>query len=120
MLLHPDEERVRRRAYEIWEREGRPEGCADYYWTRAKEEIAIEDSQQTATEPNPAAGGSDTVIHPEPVEPAMVMDKQADMPGLTDRGDQRPTPKRRSTGQATVKNRTSRSKHKPGKTPEGR
>lgn len=33
------EERIRRRAYEIWEREGRPHGRDSEHWLRAREEI---------------------------------------------------------------------------------
>jgi hypothetical protein len=32
------DERIRQRAYEIWEREGRPEGRHDEHWRRAAEE----------------------------------------------------------------------------------
>lgn len=37
-----DEDRVRRRAHEIWEREGRPEGRQEEHWQRAMEEISAE------------------------------------------------------------------------------
>jgi Protein of unknown function (DUF2934) len=33
-------ERIRQRAYLIWEREGRPEGRAEEYWARAEAEVA--------------------------------------------------------------------------------
>lgn len=38
------EERVRIRAYEIWEREGRPEGGAEQRWLRAEEELLAEET----------------------------------------------------------------------------
>jgi hypothetical protein len=34
------EESIRRRAYEIWEEEGRPEGRQDEHWARAAAEVA--------------------------------------------------------------------------------
>jgi Protein of unknown function (DUF2934) len=34
------DERIRRRAYELWEREGRPEGRALDHWRRAEAEVA--------------------------------------------------------------------------------
>ena len=43
-----DDERMRRireRAYEIWEREGRPEGRASVYWYLAELEIAETESE---------------------------------------------------------------------------
>ena len=36
------EKRIRERAYDMWEREGRPEGRADQYWLRAEEMIRSE------------------------------------------------------------------------------
>ena len=36
------QERVRRRAYEIWEREGRPEGRAGAHWQEAEREVGNE------------------------------------------------------------------------------
>jgi len=41
-----NENRVRERAYKIWESEGKPEGCADKHWTMACEyEEAVQDDQ---------------------------------------------------------------------------
>lgn len=36
------EERVRQRAYLMWEADGRPEGGADQYWHRARERMEAE------------------------------------------------------------------------------
>jgi hypothetical protein len=36
------EQRVRERAYAIWEREGRPEGGAERHWTMAEMELKAE------------------------------------------------------------------------------
>ncbi|CAD6552893.1 hypothetical protein LMG27952_05342 [Paraburkholderia hiiakae] len=36
------EERIRRRAYQLWEDDGAPEGRADEYWSRAEKQIAAE------------------------------------------------------------------------------
>lgn len=40
--IEPTEEAIRLRSYQIWEREGRPEGCAQLHWTRAKTELEAE------------------------------------------------------------------------------
>ena len=37
------EERIRERAYEIWEGAGRPEGKATDFWLQAEAEIAAEE-----------------------------------------------------------------------------
>lgn len=36
------EDRIRERAYRLWEQDGRPEGKADDYWTRARHLIEAE------------------------------------------------------------------------------
>ncbi|QCN96834.1 MULTISPECIES: DUF2934 domain-containing protein [Azospirillum] len=40
-----DEHRIRHRAYEIWEREGRPEGRRAEHWERACRELRDEDER---------------------------------------------------------------------------
>jgi hypothetical protein len=37
------EQRVRERAYEIWERTGRPDGKSEEHWLQAEAEIAAEE-----------------------------------------------------------------------------
>jgi hypothetical protein len=41
------EERIRRRAYDIWEREGRPEGRASEHWYRAAVELDRPGGEET-------------------------------------------------------------------------
>ena len=55
-----EHDRIRRRAYEIWEREGSPEGRAEEFWERAEASIGAEDAQrpdggQAASGDTPAA-----------------------------------------------------------------
>jgi hypothetical protein len=38
------EQKIRRRAYELWEQDGRPAGRADDYWHRAEREVAADKS----------------------------------------------------------------------------
>jgi hypothetical protein len=42
MAMHIDEDEIRRRAYRLWEAEGRPEGRWDEHWRRARAEIERE------------------------------------------------------------------------------
>jgi hypothetical protein len=37
------EERIRRRAHELWESEGRPNGRAEEHWAEAKRQVENED-----------------------------------------------------------------------------
>ena len=58
------EERIRQRAHEIWEREGRPEGREQQHWYQALEEIMVEEEGSLSS-----AGEED----PEPISiPAAV------------------------------------------------
>ncbi|MGQ9369836.1 DUF2934 domain-containing protein [Azospirillum sp. ST 5-10] len=81
------ERRIRQRAFEIWDREGRPEGRAQDHWTLAREEIAIEDNVGQTLKPNPSHGPQDTAERTEPVEPALSVANQGEMPGLDDQGN---------------------------------
>lgn len=40
-------EQIRRRAYEIWEEEGRPEGAAFRHWLQASDELSEGDEPET-------------------------------------------------------------------------
>ncbi|MBV8964015.1 MAG: DUF2934 domain-containing protein [Hyphomicrobiales bacterium] len=81
----PDEERIRRKAYELWIAEGKPEGRHLDHWELARELIAIEDSQKTTLRAPPK---EDEV----PAEPPEAFENQGDVPGLTDQGEGRPGP----------------------------
>ncbi|MBV8184446.1 MAG: DUF2934 domain-containing protein [Hyphomicrobiales bacterium] len=81
----PDEERIRRKAYELWLAEGKPEGRDLDHWELARELIAIEDSQKTTLRPPPKEDG-------EPAEPPEAFENQGDVPGLTDQGEGKPGP----------------------------
>ncbi|AWJ82077.1 hypothetical protein TSH58p_00580 (plasmid) [Azospirillum sp. TSH58] len=45
------EDRIRHRAYEIWERDGRPEGRGEEHWAQACAEIEAEDRTAATAEP---------------------------------------------------------------------
>ncbi|KAA0678760.1 DUF2934 domain-containing protein [Roseomonas genomospecies 6] len=81
------ESRIRARAHQIWEREGRPEGRSQDHWELASEEIAIEDNYRATLLPNPSHGPDDTAERTEPVEPVLSVESLGDMPGLTDQGE---------------------------------
>jgi hypothetical protein len=49
-------ERIRRRAYILWEQEGRPEGRADEHWLRAEAEVAGVISSEEVPPGSPGAG----------------------------------------------------------------
>lgn len=45
------DERIRQRAYEIWEALGRPEGGQQQHWAQAEAEILAEESEGTGSVP---------------------------------------------------------------------
>jgi hypothetical protein len=65
---NPMEDRVRLRAYELWQKDGSPDGGAEYYWHRAEQDITqdemrydttVEDSMPASDPPsNGALGGA--------------------------------------------------------------
>ncbi len=102
-LFDEVENRVRQRAYEIWQREGCPEGREADHWALAKEEIAIEDNQTQTLVPNPSQGGDDTVVHPESVEPLLAAESLGeDIGGPTNQSDEQPLPKRTRTRRSSA------------------
>jgi hypothetical protein len=68
--MNRDEEQlIRERAYEIWEREGRPTGRAEEHWRQAAAEIAAATKQPAAAEkpapaPPPTAPGATPAAAP--------------------------------------------------------
>jgi hypothetical protein len=64
-------ERIRRRAYRLWEQEGCLEGRSEIHWDQATELVAIEDNQALARKPVP----SPDELGPtgEPIEPVTPM-----------------------------------------------
>lgn len=47
--MNDPHERIRHRAHEIWEREGRPHGQHDEHWIRAEREVLAESGQDAET-----------------------------------------------------------------------
>jgi hypothetical protein len=52
----PTEKRILNRAYEIWERNGRPEGREDEFWHQAEQELRAEEERG-----DPAKGTPDDI-----------------------------------------------------------
>lgn len=98
-MYQEDVERIRQRAYEIWEREGQPEGRDREHWDMAREEIAAKENLGLTLQPNPIAlTHSERTFHEEPVEPLIAAESLGDVPGLTDQGEEEAYPHRRAAG----------------------
>ena len=92
--LKPDparEQRIRERAYHLWEQDGRPHGRDEEYWERARELIGIEDNPDAGQLPNP-------MTHPDSpretgVEEAEIQENLGEFPDrFADQGEVQPTP----------------------------
>ena len=46
----PDSEKIRERAYQLWDRAGQPEGREQEFWFDAERELAEEDEVDTSAE----------------------------------------------------------------------
>ena len=97
------ENRIKERAYHLWEADGRPHGRHDEYWERARELVGMENSAGAAQLPNPETTHADATLI-EPVEEAFIQENLGEFPDrFADQGEAQPTPKaRRSTARAKV------------------
>jgi len=83
------DQRIRERAYHLWEADGCPDGRDLDYWERARELVGMEDSGETAQLPNPAIAGNDREL----VEEASIQENLGEFPDrFTDQGDRAETP----------------------------
>lgn len=94
------EQRIRKRAYEIWEGEGRPEGREAEHWDRARFLIGIEENADAALLSNPMVKdreeGLTTPPPPEAVEPIEALENQGEFPDRSaDQGEKAPGPVRK-------------------------
>jgi len=78
------ERRIREKAHQLWEQEGRPHGRADDHWEKARVLIAIEDDR-TSLIP----------VAPQRPEEADIQANLGEFPAATtDEGDRQQTPSR--------------------------
>jgi hypothetical protein len=91
-MYREDEDRIRARACQIWEREGKPEGRAEAHWEMAREEIAIEDNQSLTLLPNPAADGKQFASQEDDAEPVTAAEEGFGDSGPSAQGEITPYP----------------------------
>jgi hypothetical protein len=93
---HDREQRIRERAYQMWEEAGRPEGRSEEFWERARILTEFEDSPEVGRVPVPKEGPWG-----EPVEPIIAIENQGEIPTLVDQGEQQAPerPRRRRVAQ---------------------
>lgn len=92
LAFDPDrEQRVRERAYHLWETDGKPHGRDVEYWERARELVGMEESAGSGQLPNPMT----TPDSPREtgIEEADIQENLGEFPGrLADQGEVQSTP----------------------------
>jgi len=103
LAVDPDHEnRVRERAYHLWESEGRPHGRDVEYWERARELVGTEESSDAELMPIPET----TPVSPQEtkVEKAGIQENRAESSGrLADQGEVKATPSPKRKGRTKSK-----------------
>ena len=85
------DQRIRDRAYHLWESEGRRSGHDVDYWERARELEAMMESAGSGQIANPIALGTDPTA--TPVEEASIQENLGEFPDrLSDQGEHPQTP----------------------------
>ncbi len=88
-------ERIRERAYHLWQEDGCPHGRDTEYWIRAEELLAMAD-YPSGTVP------VDTPRGDEVIDEAELQDNLGEFPGLqADQGEDQPTPMARPKSRAS-------------------
>jgi hypothetical protein len=85
----PDENRIRERAYQIWQQEGCPDGRDDVHWRMAIEQLASEEFSQAQTQP-----GESGVSGPMPGVPPPPAAAETRKPRATTRSPAKRNPQR--------------------------
>jgi Protein of unknown function (DUF2934) len=99
------EERIRRKAYLLWEADGGPHGRDQEFWERAEFLVRLEDDKGAGLQPNPLAddGASQSGV----VEEAEIQDNLGEFPNrLTDQGERRTTPMTKTQRRRSVRGKS--------------
>ncbi len=91
------QQRIRERAYHLWEADGRPHGRELEYWERARELVGMEAHPHFGDLPNPASVPGADPSRTQIVEEASIQDNLGEFPDrLADQGERRSTPSRKN------------------------
>jgi hypothetical protein len=100
LSFDPDrEQRIRERAYYLWESEGKPHGRDVEYWERARELVGMEESAGSALLPNPMTAPESP--RQTGIEEADIQQNLGEFPDrLADQGEVQVTPAPRKRSRA--------------------
>jgi hypothetical protein len=89
-------QRIRERAYHLWEADGGPEGQAEAYWERAEILTRMEEAPHAGEKPNPATLPGADPYRTQIIEEASIQENLGEFPDrLSDQGEREATPRRR-------------------------
>ncbi len=90
-------QKIRERAYHLWEADGCPEDQAEEYWQRAETLSRMEEAPHAGELPNPATLPGADPERTQPVEEAFLQENLGEFPDrLSDQGERQQTPRRQS------------------------
>ena len=90
---HGNDQKIRERAYHLWEQDGRPHGGDLEYWERARALIGMEGSAGAGLLANPVPPGADQPLTPPRADEAILEENLGETPGrMTDQGDRATVP----------------------------
>lgn len=85
-------ERIRTRAYHLWQSEGEKHGHEEEYWERARELVGMEESAGSGQLPNPMTVLGNDPAHGAIVEESAIQENLGEFPGQADQGEEQPYP----------------------------
>lgn len=78
--MDTEQDKIRQKAYQIWQEEGCPEGRSEVHWDMARELVAQQENYLSTTKPvSEAEGGAE--------DSTIALDNQGEFPTLTDQGE---------------------------------
>lgn len=87
------DQKVRERAYHLWEQDGSPNGGDLDYWERARALVGMESGAAPGLTPNPVPPGEEKPFAAPPVDEAFLEENLGEVPGrMTDQGERAQTP----------------------------
>jgi hypothetical protein len=99
-LEPPDEaqaQRIRERAYHLWEADGCPENQAEDYWERAETLTRMEEAPHAGELPNPATVPGADPNRTQIIEEASIQENLGEFPDrFSDQGDRPQTPSKKN------------------------
>ncbi|OYX69471.1 MAG: hypothetical protein B7Y95_18210 [Rhizobiales bacterium 32-66-11] len=78
--MDTEQDKIRHKAYQIWQEEGCPEGRSDVHWDMARELVAQQENYLSTTKP---VGDGEPSVE----DSTVALDNQGEFPTLTDQGE---------------------------------